>query len=202
MLPDLKSDNNNPIAFSLRYGRIDFIHFNTRPIATDVPIQPGETHTFTIPEGEQQGWREHKLRSNIPDPGKVRIQFIDLSFGDGTGFRGGGAEPYPFKREQSSTGSCREGPQQTAAKAFRKSARIPFPALQGHSLLPTPAAILPASFFLVQTSYRRPEVPMLPDIDCPGTDCIFAKFNTYQCACSSEAHTFEIVGSGDPEGQC
>ena len=60
MLPDVKSDNNNPIAFSLRYGRIDFIHFNTRPIATDVPIQPGETYTFTIPEGEQQGWRWFK----------------------------------------------------------------------------------------------------------------------------------------------
>ncbi|PYS25699.1 MAG: hypothetical protein DMF72_00745 [Acidobacteria bacterium] len=49
-LPETVSENNNPIAFSLRYGRIDFIHFNTRPTDTDVPIQPGETHNFTIDE--------------------------------------------------------------------------------------------------------------------------------------------------------
>src|SRR6266478_5327574 len=50
-LPDTKSENNNPIAFSLRYGRIDFIHFDTKPNDTDVPIKPGETHAFTIAEG-------------------------------------------------------------------------------------------------------------------------------------------------------
>lgn len=98
MLPEVKSENNNPIAFSLRYGRIDFIHFDTRPIATDVPIQPGETHTFTIPEGEQQGWREFKSRRNMPDPGKVRIKFVQVTFGDGTGFDGGGLA-YPYKKD-------------------------------------------------------------------------------------------------------
>src|SRR5882724_292326 len=97
LLPDTKSENDNPIAFSLRYGRIDFIHFNTRPIASDVPIQPGETHTFTIPEGKQQGWREFKRRRNIPDPRAVKIELLHLSFGDGTGFDGGG-ESYPYKR--------------------------------------------------------------------------------------------------------
>ena len=127
VLPETKSENNVQIAFPLRYGRADFIHFNTRPIATDVPIQPGETYTFTIPEGEQRGWRWFKARGNA-DPRKVEIKFVQLSFGDGTGFNGTDALPYPYKREQSSNASCREGPRQTADKAFRKSARIPFPA--------------------------------------------------------------------------
>src|ERR1043166_7071078 len=52
-LPDTKSENNNPVAFSLRFGRIDFIHFDTRPIDTDVPIKPGESHVFTVGEGWQ-----------------------------------------------------------------------------------------------------------------------------------------------------
>jgi hypothetical protein len=126
VLPDTKSENDNPLAFSLRYGRIDFIHFNTRPVATDVSIQPGETHTFTIPEGKQRGWQAFKLRRNAPDPGKVAIEFVHLSFGDGTGFDGGG-EAYPYKRKQSSTGPCREGPKQTADKTYGKNARIAFP---------------------------------------------------------------------------
>jgi hypothetical protein len=202
VLPETYSENNVQLAFPLRYGRVDFIHFNTRPIATDVPIQPGETYTFTIPETWQRGWRQYKLRSNVPEPRKTKIDLVHMSFGDGTGFRGTGGEPYPFKRDESSTGSCREGPNQIGDKAFRKSARIPFPALREHSLLPTPAAILPVSFFLIQTSYRQPEAPTLPDINCPGTDCIFSKEDTYQCACNSAAAAFQIVGSGDPEGHC
>ena len=105
MLPEIRSENNNPIAFSLRFGRIDFIHFNTRPISTDVPIQPGETYTLSIPEKWQQGWREFKLRSNEHDPRKVKIELVHMSFGDGTGFDGGG-EAYPYKKNQSSNDPC------------------------------------------------------------------------------------------------
>jgi hypothetical protein len=122
MLPEVKSESDNQIAFSLRYGRIDFIHFNTRPIDTDVPIQPGETHTFTIPADKQRAWRQYKLRRNVPDPRKTEIEFIHMSFGDGTGFRGTGAEPYPFKSEQYSTGSCREGPAQTRGRGQERRA--------------------------------------------------------------------------------
>jgi hypothetical protein len=101
MLPNVKSENNNQTAFSLRYGRIDFIHFNIRPIATDIPIQPGETISLSIGPEWQQGWREDKARRNSPDPKRVKLELVQLSFGDGTGFDGGG-EPYPYKREQSS----------------------------------------------------------------------------------------------------
>jgi len=175
VLPETMSENNVQLAFPLRYGRVDLINSNTRPIATDVPIQPGETHSFAILDTWQRGWRQYKPRSNVPDPGKTKIELVHMSFGDGTGFTGTGAEPYPFKREQSSTGPCREGPKQNRDEAFRKSARIPFPALREHSLLPTPAAILPASFFLVQTSYRQPEAPTLPDINCPAQPVFFRR---------------------------
>lgn len=102
MLPDTKTENDSPLAFSLRYGRGDFVRYETRAIATDVPIQPGETHTFAIPEGKQRGWREFKLRRNASDPGKVRIKLVQVSFGDGTGFNSSG-EAYPFKRDNLST---------------------------------------------------------------------------------------------------
>lgn len=201
MLPETISENNNPIAFSLRFGRVDFIHFNTRPLATDIPIQPGETYTLSIPEKWQQGWREFKLRRNEHDPKKLKIELVHMSFGDGTGFDGGG-EAYPYRKHQSLNDPCREGPGQRAEKAFSERGRVLNSGWTQHSLLPVPAAILPVNFFLIATSYRQPEAAPQPDINCPGTDCIFSKANTYSCFCSSEAISYEIVGSSDPAGQC
>ena len=115
-LPEVKSEHDVQIAFSLRYGRADFIQFETRPIGTDVPIRPGETYTFTIPETDQQGWRCFKARGNA-DPKKAAIKFIQLSFGDGTGFNGTDALPYPYKRDQSSSAPCRESPRESPLPA-------------------------------------------------------------------------------------
>ena len=112
--PEILSDSGFKIGVSLRYGRPDFIEFDTRPITTDVPIQPRETFTFHIPEQHQQAWREHKARRNWPDPKRVEINFVHLSFGDGTGFTSRGGTPFPFNRKQSANPPCREGPKQTA----------------------------------------------------------------------------------------
>lgn len=150
MLPDVKTENDNPLAFSLRYGRGDFIQYGTRVLDSDVPIQPGQTHTFTIPEGKQQGWREFKARRNASDPTKVRIKFVQLSFGDGTGFTSGG-EAYPFKKEQSSTGSCREGPTDHFKKDFARPSLFQFHSQP--SSISAPVVTLPASFF-VGTTFR------------------------------------------------
>ncbi|HVQ39794.1 MAG TPA: hypothetical protein VMS31_19800 [Pyrinomonadaceae bacterium] len=136
--PEILSESGFKVGVSLRYGRVDFIEFDTRPIATDVPIQPRETFTFHIPEQDQQAWREHKARRNWPDPKRVEINFVHLSFGDGSGFTSRDGTPFPYNRKQSANAPCREGPKQTAHR-FYGDARITFPALQQRSLLPTPA---------------------------------------------------------------
>ena len=104
-----------PLAVPLRYGRMNFIYEDTRPQPTDVPIQPGETYVFTVPEGDRRGWEAHKKRDNIPDPKKVILEFVHLSFGDGTGFATSGAKPYPFRRDQSLSPSCRGKPRAIVA---------------------------------------------------------------------------------------
>jgi len=198
--PEILSESGFKIGVPLRYGRADFVKFDTRPTATDVPIQPRETYIFRIPEQDQQAWRAHKVRRNWPDPRRVEIIFVQLSFGDGTGFSSTGATPFPYNG-QSANAPCREGPKQPADRIYG-NARITFPTLLKHSLLPAPAAFLPVKFSLVETAYREPETTMLPDINCPGTDCSFAKATTYSCVCDTEANTFDIVGSSDPYGHC
>jgi len=55
---------------------------------------------------------------------------------------------------------------------------------------------------MVETKYRQPEPDPLPDINCPSTDCHFAK-NTITCvSCNNFARTTEPVGSLDPNGRC
>ena len=101
VLPELVNASGHPDGFSLRYGRIEFVDFNTIALPTDIPIQPGETYTFKIPEQDQRGWQTHKLRENRKDPKKLNLVFVQLAFGDGSGFNGTDAKPYPYNREQS-----------------------------------------------------------------------------------------------------
>jgi hypothetical protein len=64
----------------------------------DVPIPPGETHTFRIAKNIRERGR-HIARENIPNPTKVHLTFVQLSFADGTGFNGTDAKPFPYRRD-------------------------------------------------------------------------------------------------------
>jgi len=141
-LPETITENNNALAFMLRFGRIDFFHFDTRPIATDVPLKPGETHTFSIEETFLQRWAAFKQRRNEHDPGKILISFRHLSFGDGTGFAGGGV-PYPYKRDGASNSTC-PAPKKALVSTNQ---RTPSWASPRASLRSIPALFRPVVFF-------------------------------------------------------
>lgn len=55
-LPEIKTSDGYPVGFALRYGRIQLVDYTTPLQPEDVPIQPGETHTFKITEAEAKGW--------------------------------------------------------------------------------------------------------------------------------------------------
>ena|ERR1044072_5377298 len=82
----------------LRYGRLDFIKAETRPLPDDIPIKPGETHTFKIIDQDRQAWANRKAAGVALNPRQLRFIFSDLSFGDGTGFGGTTGPPYPNKQ--------------------------------------------------------------------------------------------------------
>src|SRR5258706_11917780 len=76
------------------------------------------------------------------------------------------------------------------------------PLLQRSSSIGVPAAILPVFFLVPETSSRLLESPPIPDINCPGTDCHYAKNTTYMCVCNNDARSTTPVGSSDPQGRC
>ncbi len=116
VFPEVLSQNGYRIGIPLRYGRMDFIHFSTLATPDDVPIPAEGEYTVKIPDDDQRGWDWHKATYHAVDPKKIQIEFVQISFGDGSGFDGD-AMPYPYKRQQSSTGLCREGPAQVVASA-------------------------------------------------------------------------------------
>lgn len=194
--PEVISENGRRVGVALRYGRMDFVHFSTRPLPTDVPILPGETISLTIPEMDQKGWMAHKIAENRADPKRVELDLTQVSFGDGSGFIGSNGEPYPYRRTQSSNRDCREESGEPPGKDFRKQDR-PIAFIQ---VYPTqqPAEILPVNFFAGSHS-RKPAAQS--GLCCPGTSCSWKKNTTYYCSCRG-ARTTTTTSCSDPEGTC
>jgi hypothetical protein len=99
VMPDVISENGHKVGFTLRHGRMEFVEFSTMARPDDLPILPGETYTFHISEEQRKGWENQKLAENRPDPVSFELSFTQLSFGDGTGFNGSDAKPYPHDKE-------------------------------------------------------------------------------------------------------
>jgi len=188
ILPELVNPSGRPDGFSFTFGRMDFVDFDMRPSSTDIPLAPGGTHIFEIPDQFQKGWAAHKQRDNISDPKKLEISLTQLHFGDGTGFVGSDGKPFPYRREQSSNNPCEESPP-------RKSIAV------ADSFTPA-VPILPVNFFLPASSAS--DFKSLPQsgLCCPGTNCSFKKNTTYVCTCKSAAFTTTTTACSDPAGQC
>jgi hypothetical protein len=124
IFPELIEPNGGPNGIPLRFGRMAFVDFKTRPTNEDVSIDPGESYVYEIPDKYQRGWYRHKAKAGLSDPKKVVLQFIQLSFGDGSGFNGTDAKPYPYKKDLRS--ACREGPPQPPFTLSRTDTRNSF----------------------------------------------------------------------------
>jgi hypothetical protein len=67
----------------------------------DVPIKPNETIVLTIAKVHADGWDKRAKIEHLPQPNKVDIVFMELNFGDGTGFIGTNGAPWPASKHAS-----------------------------------------------------------------------------------------------------
>ena len=105
--------------FSIHFGRIEFSMFK-EPLELakpdDVSIKPGETSVFKIPSGQSRGWELLRARNGFPQPRKVLLEFEQMNFGDGTGFRGAEGAAWPLDRKVS-LNKCRKETYSSEQKA-------------------------------------------------------------------------------------
>jgi hypothetical protein len=98
LMPEFIGPGGGVRGMPLRYGRVDFVKSDTRPLPDDIPIKPGETHTFKVLETDERAWYERQAAGPVTNPRKLQLIFTSLSFGDGTGFNGTTGVPYPNKQ--------------------------------------------------------------------------------------------------------
>ena len=108
-LPEVITENNRELGFPLQYGRAALISFSAPLQQDDVPIKPGESYIFKVPEQLLQGWESFTKRRNLAKkaPKKFRLIFQVLSFGDGTGFITTGGLPMDVHKKRANN-SCVE----------------------------------------------------------------------------------------------
>ena len=103
-MPDMTPAADRHTAFVMHYGRDKLILFETPLTSEDAPIKPGETVVLRVDEMDVEAWQHFRQGPNglLPWqlPKKVILLFERLNFGDGTGFDGGDARPWPQAKGQ------------------------------------------------------------------------------------------------------
>ena len=199
-LPEVISDSGNVVGTSLYYGRPEFVDFDTRPIPSDVPIQPGESYVFKLPDHIQRAWDAPRIRQKVGNPKRIEILFAQLSFADGTGFNGTDGKPFPFKREQSA-GPCRDPISPLPSGAMES--RMSFVASLRQNLFGKKTGSASAGYFSFGGSIFLKSADADPQsgLCCPGSQCYFKRDSFYNCACQVAFGT-QSTGCSDPRGRC
>jgi hypothetical protein len=96
----------NKLGFWFSYGRIELVDFAAPLLPDDIPIAPGEKHTFKIRESLAKGWEEQSKSEGRPEPKILSLQFQELNFGDGTGFVTTAGEPVNIHRKSGGAGAA------------------------------------------------------------------------------------------------
>ena len=103
-MPDMTPAADRHTAFFMHYGSDKLILFETPLTSEDVPIKPGETVVLKVDEMDAEAWEHFRQGANglLPWqlPKKVTLLFEHLNFGDGTGFDGGDARPWPQAKQR------------------------------------------------------------------------------------------------------
>lgn len=197
VLPDVLSSIGYPYGFALSYGRMELgpIDYASRP--GDVSIPPGESYVFEIDEKEVAGFRQDTISRNLrqSDLRRILLVFDVLSFGDGTGYSGGGGMPTPNDRAQRLGTDCGGGGD-GGGKASGNRAHI--------SSIPSFFKLLQRpinSLTFLKSSDLYSNQPTQLGSCCPGTNCAYAKQVTYACNCGIGV-TYQTTGCHDRASEC
>ncbi|MGH9972062.1 MAG: hypothetical protein ACREBG_30315 [Pyrinomonadaceae bacterium] len=98
------------VGFWLKYGRVQLKDFSEPLLPEDVPIKPGEKHTFKISESDAKGWDTLKVREGKAEPRFLKLYFQQINFGDGTGFGNNTGRPINIHQKVSRAGPSRLEP--------------------------------------------------------------------------------------------
>jgi hypothetical protein len=92
--PDGVIASSSETGFSVYYGALRLLDVMQLAGSDDIPIKPGETYVFKIPEARVLGYESMNRTMNLSPEAwdKIELSFDTISLGDGTGYIGGRRE--------------------------------------------------------------------------------------------------------------
>lgn len=197
LLPETESGGAMPMGFRFAYGREEMVDVAVRALPADLPLRPGETHTFKIEEKFVKGWEQHRARHNVPEPRRFLLKVTSVNFGDGTGLSGAGGAPVSVGSATSAP--CAPGqPVVGGGGARAQSPPADFEAGAGG----LPVRFLPAFFLPVGSKGGGPR-PAARQGCCDDYNCDKLKevANGYNCECGT-ARSVVSVSCRESGGSC
>lgn len=201
-VPELISESGRRLGYPLIYGRHELASFTAKLLSEDIPLEPGRSYTFKLPDRWVKGLEAMQTRVKKPILKQVQIRFQVINFGDGTGFMGMDGVSVP----QPKNSSCleqkelpRDGP---TLSAQTEQSRLFFQSLRySDTELPATAlrVIFSSSLSNTFSDFGEPQ----PDVCCPGTpgNCWHNKPHIITCQCGVVL-TVESAACTDPYGGC
>ncbi|MDT7540877.1 MAG: hypothetical protein QOE33_781 [Acidobacteriota bacterium] len=204
--PEIKSESGHDMGIvAIHYGRAELDNFAAPLQSDDVPIQPGESHTFTIPEEYRAAWESFTKKRNLlkEEPKKVRLVFNLINFGDGTGFWTTSGVPVDAYRKQSSNRSCGGGKGDVTSFVAKSPPNFLLASFSQLRSPPLPASLLPVNFSLESLSETSSSLTAFrQDTCCPGQpSCSKRKPDHYTC-CLGTADYTQSAACSDSTGVC
>ena len=100
--PDGSIASRSETGFSVYYGDLRLMNVERLAGSDDIPLKPGETYVFKIPNARVIGYESMNRTMNLPPEAwnRVELSFDTISLGDGTGYLGG--RRMLFSKKQSS----------------------------------------------------------------------------------------------------
>jgi hypothetical protein len=92
--PTMRADGTTPskvvAGFKFRYGATRMVDIAELPTPEDVPLEPGRTYTFRVPDTYVEGLEHMKMRIGFGDEATMNLtlHLSAVNFGDGTGYMG------------------------------------------------------------------------------------------------------------------
>ena len=98
LITDATAEDGYPLGFPFIYGNTDLSSIDELARETDTSILPKKSYTFKVEKDFVDGWTLARAQGKYIEPQTAQLRLGWLSFGDGTGIKGGGT-PYNYKKK-------------------------------------------------------------------------------------------------------
>ena len=164
----------NPLVFTFFYGRNELGSFANTAEENDIPIDPGETHVFTIHPSQVRAWEYSVEKEGREQPRNVELILVILNFGDHTGFVGNDGAYFVPKSQRPGLTKCADPRHDLVLRdvgwTFESDTKVS--PRTSNSYLPAnflPAIFLPANSSVVSTFNSLVDC-------CSGQGCEYVEF--------------------------